>query len=153
MVALIRIAVQLLPDAAGFAVLLFRPNQSVEAEKLFLRRQLGLFKERGIKPRRVDVATRISLAILARLFNWRDALYVVHPRLALQPRHVDVQIHPVNSLKFQVTCSLRISATLRGMLIPGSGWPRSFGTQCQPCAAQSQELPRQLLWSTGAAQL
>ena len=74
MVALIRIAVQLLADAAGFAILLFRPTRSVEAENLFLRRQLGLFKERGIKPRRVDAATRISLAILARLFNWRDAL-------------------------------------------------------------------------------
>ncbi len=74
MVVLIRIAVQLLADAAGFAVLLFRPNQSVEAENLFLRRQLGLFKDRGIKPRRVDAATRISFAVQARLFNWRDAL-------------------------------------------------------------------------------
>lgn len=84
MVALIKIAVQLLADAAGFAILLFRPNPSVEAENLFLRRQLGLFKERGIKPRRVDAATRISLAILARLFNWRDALYVVQPKTIIR---------------------------------------------------------------------
>ena len=84
MVALIKIAVQLLADAAGFAVLLFRPNQSVEAENLFLRRQSGLFKERGIKPRRVDAATRISLAILARVFNWRDALYVVQPKTIIR---------------------------------------------------------------------
>jgi len=32
-----------------------------EAENLVLRRQLGLFKERGIKSRRIDAATRVSL--------------------------------------------------------------------------------------------
>ena len=73
MVALIKIAVQLLADATCFAVLLLRPMQSVQAENLFLRRQLALYKERGIQPRRIDAATRISLAILARLFEWRDA--------------------------------------------------------------------------------
>jgi len=84
MVALIKIVVQLLVDAAGFAILLFRPTQSVKAENLFLRRQLGLFKERGVQQRRVDVATRISLAILARLFDWRDALYVVQPKTIIR---------------------------------------------------------------------
>jgi hypothetical protein len=63
MVALIKIAVQLLADAARFSILLFRPTRSVQAENLFLRRQLALFKERGIQPRRVDSATRISLAM------------------------------------------------------------------------------------------
>ena len=80
MVALIKIAIQLFADAAWFAILLFRPTQSVQAKNLLLRRQLALFKERGIKPRRVDGATRISLAVLARLFDWRDALYVVQPK-------------------------------------------------------------------------
>ena len=77
MVALINIVVQLITDVARFVVLQFRPTRSVQAENLFLRRQLGLFKERGIKPRRVDAATRISLAVLARFFDWRDALIVV----------------------------------------------------------------------------
>jgi hypothetical protein len=76
MVALIEIAVQLLADAAWFVILRFRPTQSVQAENLFLRRQLALFKERGVQPRRIDAATRISLAILARLFEWRAALFV-----------------------------------------------------------------------------
>ena len=77
MVALVKIFVQLLADAAGFVVLLCRPTQSVQAENLFLRRQLSLFKERGIRPGRLDAATRISLAILARFFEWRDALFAI----------------------------------------------------------------------------
>ena len=80
MVALINIVVQLISDVARFVVLQFRPTRSVQAENLFLRRQLSLFKERGIKPRRMDAATRISLAVLARLFDWRDALIVVRPK-------------------------------------------------------------------------
>jgi hypothetical protein len=46
----------------------------VEAENLFFRLQLALFKERGVDPRRVDAAIRISMAVLSRLFDWRDAL-------------------------------------------------------------------------------
>jgi transposase InsO family protein len=60
-------------------VLLFRSTESVHAENLFLRRQLALYIERGVQPRRVDAATRVSLALLARLFDWRGALVVVQP--------------------------------------------------------------------------
>src|SRR6202158_3850897 len=84
MVELIEIAVQLLADAAWFLILLFRSTQSVQAENLFLRRQLALFKERGVQPRRIDAATRISLAILARLFEWRAALFVVQPKTMIR---------------------------------------------------------------------
>ena len=83
-VALIKIAVQLLADAACLAILLFRPTQSIEAENLFLRRQRALFKERGVRPRRIDAATRISLAVLARLFEWRDALVAVQPKTMIR---------------------------------------------------------------------
>ena len=83
-VVLIKIAVQLLADAACLAILLFRPTQSIEAENLFLRRQLALFKEHGVRPRRIDAATRISLAVLARLFEWRDALLVVQPKTMIR---------------------------------------------------------------------
>ena len=43
--------------------LLLRPRESLEAEILFLRRQLALYRERGAKPRRVDAATRVTLAL------------------------------------------------------------------------------------------
>jgi len=42
-------------------------------------RQLALYIERGIQPYRVDAATRVSLAVLARLFDWRGALVAVQP--------------------------------------------------------------------------
>ena len=43
----------------------------------FLCRQLALYGERGVKPRRIDAATGVSLALLPRLFQWRSALVVV----------------------------------------------------------------------------
>ena len=58
---------------------MLRPRESLEAEILFLRRQLALYRERGSKPRRVDAATRLSLALLSRCFDWRSALVVVRP--------------------------------------------------------------------------
>jgi putative transposase len=78
---LIKIAFQLLTDAAWISFLLLRPTRAVAAENPFLRRQLALFKQRGIQLRRIDSATRISLAILARCFKWRDAPLVVRPKM------------------------------------------------------------------------
>jgi len=86
MVAFIKIAVHLLADAVRFSILLFRPTRPVQAENLFLRRQLALFKERGIQPRSVDSATRISLAILAGFFEWRDAPFVVRTNTMIRWR-------------------------------------------------------------------
>jgi len=65
-------------------VLSLRSRRSVEAENLFLRRQLALYRERGVKPRRVDAATRLSLAVLSRLFDWRDSLVVVRPETLIR---------------------------------------------------------------------
>jgi transposase InsO family protein len=47
---------------------------------LFLRKQLAFYQERKIKPRRADNATRLTLVLLSRWFNWRDALIVVRPK-------------------------------------------------------------------------
>ena len=60
-------------------MLLARSDESVRAENLVLRRQLAKFIERGIRPARMDAATRISLAVLTRLFDWRGAVVVVQP--------------------------------------------------------------------------
>lgn len=51
----------------------------MEAENLFLRRQLALYRERGVKPKRIDAATRVTLTLLSRWFYWRSALVVVLP--------------------------------------------------------------------------
>ena len=62
----------------------FRSTQSIQAENLFLRRQLALYIERGDKPRRIDPVTRVSLALLSRFFDWRDALVVVRPETLIR---------------------------------------------------------------------
>jgi putative transposase len=70
---------RLLADLIGFLVLTARSRRSIEAENLVLRRQLALFKERGVRPRRIDAATRVSLAWLSRLCDWRSCVIVVRP--------------------------------------------------------------------------
>lgn len=48
------------------ARLAFRSSQSIQAENLILRRQLALYIERGGKPLRIDLVTRIGLTLLSR---------------------------------------------------------------------------------------
>jgi len=79
MVTFAGIALRLIEDAVRWLVPLFRSTEAVRAENLFLRRQLALFIDRGVRPRRVDAATRVSLVLLAKLFEWRGALMVVQP--------------------------------------------------------------------------
>jgi hypothetical protein len=73
------IVVRVLSDLIGGVALTFRQRVSLEAEVLFLRRQLALYVERRVKPRRLDAATRVSLMLLSRLFECRSALVVVRP--------------------------------------------------------------------------
>jgi putative transposase len=79
MVSLLKIAGLLVEDAFRWLLLLLRSAEALRAENLFLRRQLALSIERGVRPRRVDAATRVSLVVLTRLFDWRGALVVVQP--------------------------------------------------------------------------
>jgi transposase InsO family protein len=71
---------RLLADLIGLLILTARSRRSIQAENLILRRQLALFKERGVKPRRVNAATRLSLAWLTRLCEWRSSVTVVGPQ-------------------------------------------------------------------------
>ena len=63
-----------------FLCLGLRSGTSLAAENLFLRKQLAFYQERKVKPRRADNPTRVTLVLLSRWFNWRDALIVVKPR-------------------------------------------------------------------------
>jgi putative transposase len=56
-----------------------RSRRALAAENLFLRKQLALFQERKVKPRRADDSTRWMMATLSRMFEWRDALWNVKP--------------------------------------------------------------------------
>ena len=75
-----RIFLQLIADFVVYLSLLIRRRKAIAAENLFLRRQLALYQERKVGPRRMDRATRITLALLSKLFNWRDALIMVQPK-------------------------------------------------------------------------
>jgi hypothetical protein len=79
MASLLAIVGRLVEDAFRWVLLLFRSKDCIQAENFLLRRQLALYIERGNRPGRIDPATRISLAVLARLFDWRSTLVVVKP--------------------------------------------------------------------------
>ncbi len=74
---LIQTAFQVLLDFLGLVALTCRSRNAVEAENLFLRKQLALFQERKNKPRRADDSTRWLMSFLSRWFDWRSTLVVV----------------------------------------------------------------------------
>jgi transposase InsO family protein len=56
----------------------------VEAENLFLRKQLALFQERKTKARRADDATRWLMSFMSQWFDWRNALVLVKPETLIR---------------------------------------------------------------------
>ena len=62
-----------LADLFRFLVLSLRSESSLAAENLFLRKQLGFYQERKIRPRRTSPPARLTLLLLSRWFNWRSA--------------------------------------------------------------------------------
>ena len=73
--AIVGVASEVLRRVVSF----LRSSRAIRAENLVLRKQLARYVERGIKPRRVDHSTRVSLALFTRLFDWRDAVVIVRP--------------------------------------------------------------------------
>ena len=61
-------------DLARLVALATRSRGALAAENLFLRKQLALFQERKVGPRRADDSTRLVMADLSRMFQRRDAL-------------------------------------------------------------------------------
>jgi hypothetical protein len=76
-----------------FIRLFLSSHAAVTAENLFLRKQLALFKERRVRPRRSTAATRAFMVLLSRFFDWRKALVIVKPR------------HSLNSIALHFGCS------------------------------------------------
>jgi hypothetical protein len=62
-----------------FLLLCLRPSPALAVENLFLRKQLALYQERHVKPRRATITIRLAFIYLARWFDWRQALAVVQP--------------------------------------------------------------------------
>jgi putative transposase len=78
--AIVRVA----GDILQFALSMLRPRGRLAAENLFLRKQLALYLERQVKPRRADDATRLTLIALSRLIDWRQLLTVVKPETLIR---------------------------------------------------------------------
>ncbi len=70
---------RLLFDVVTLAGVAVTSRSQLAAENLFLRKQLALYQERRVKPRRPDPATRVVLVLLSRLLDWRALLTVVQP--------------------------------------------------------------------------
>jgi len=79
MLPLARAIVGVARDFLRLVVSFLRSSCALRAENLVLRKQLATYIERGIKPRRVDHATRVGLALFTRLFDWRDTVVIVRP--------------------------------------------------------------------------
>ena len=76
---LVSALLQLSTDAWHFFVLSLRPSPALAAEVLFLRKQLALYEERQIKPRRATNAIRLAMWWFSCWFDWRSALRIVKP--------------------------------------------------------------------------
>src|SRR5215831_7212902 len=61
-------------DLVRLAFLAAHSRRALAAKNLFLRKQLALFQERKVKPRRANDSTRWVMGTLSRMFPWRGAL-------------------------------------------------------------------------------
>ncbi len=75
----VRTVLTVLIDVGRLGLLALRSRAHLAAENLFLRKQLALYLERQVKPRRADDATRIALVALSLLVPWRSLLTIVTP--------------------------------------------------------------------------
>src|SRR6266851_5879156 len=77
--SLIRTVLQVVADVVRLTSLAACSHAHLAAENLFLRKQLALYLERQVKPRRADDATRITLVALSRFIEWRRLLTIAKP--------------------------------------------------------------------------
>ena len=74
MLPLARAFVGVASDVVRLIASFLRSSKAIRAENLVLRKQLASYLERGIKPRRVDHAPRVSLALFSRMCDWRAVI-------------------------------------------------------------------------------
>ena len=60
----------LFQDFIRFLCQLFQSKSALAAENMFLRKQLAMYEERKVKPKRATNAIRIAMAWLSRLFYY-----------------------------------------------------------------------------------
>jgi hypothetical protein len=80
----LNVSFALLLDILRFLSLTIRSGVAVRAENLFLRKQLALYAERKVKPRRADDGTRLIFVSRSRFFAWKNALIIVKPETLIR---------------------------------------------------------------------
>jgi hypothetical protein len=123
MLRLLHILVQLAADVVRWCGLVLRSQRSIEAQNLFLRRQLALYVERGVEPRRIDSATRVALAFVSRFFHWRDALVVVRPETMIRWRRAGWKLWwRLKSRPGRPSIPVEVQALIRRMSNENPSW-------------------------------
>ena len=79
-----RVVGRLAFDVVAFLRLGLHSRADLAAENLFLRKQLALYLERQVKPRRADPATRVALVVLARVIDGTSRLTGVKPETLIR---------------------------------------------------------------------
>ena len=80
----VRTVARVAGNVMQFVASMLRSRAHLAAENLFLRKELALYVERHVKPRRADDATRVTLAALSRLIDRRRLLTVVKPETLIR---------------------------------------------------------------------
>ena len=97
-------------DSIRFLGRLLQSRSALAAENLFLRKQLALYQEREVRPRRATDATRLTMVLAARLFDWKEALISVRPKTFTGWHHRGFKLlwrwnpDPLVDLGFPKTC-------------------------------------------------
>jgi len=101
----------LLSDAARYLILRLHPRPALAAENLLLRKQLALYQERDVKPRRATHAIRLALTVLARWFDGRQAVVIVQPAPLIRWHRLGVHVlRNLESLMTSARLEQRVAA-------------------------------------------
>jgi putative transposase len=114
-------------DVAALLALAMRSRAQLAAENLFLRKQLALYMERRVKPRRADDATRIVLVGLSRVVDWRSLLTVVKPETLIRWHRKGFQLFW--RWKSRVRGRPRIPADLQQLIARMAAANRTWGEE------------------------
>jgi putative transposase len=82
----------LLRDALRLIWSSLSPRYSLAAESLLLRKQLALYLERKVKPRRANEGTKLTLVLLSRMFAWREVLTVFKPDTLIRRHRKSIRL-------------------------------------------------------------
>src|ERR1700741_2340463 len=74
---LVTMLISFIVAAVCYLGLCLRPSPALAAENLFLRKQLALYEDRQVKPRRATHAIRLAMVWLSYWVEWRSALRIV----------------------------------------------------------------------------